>query len=229
MRPFEPVRRTPRAPCPWSSGVAGCPWVWASIGVPATSHGDSTQSGDDGAEPRQPDLVDRGADRERVGEVVDVLAGAGEVGQFGDVVQPEGVQSFARTRYSTAFTSCLVVASSVGQPSISALPEVGRRARAARGPAPSLERRRAEHPVAGQSEQPLDLDLHACPVEARLREVLAEPLDGSTIASVEGADRLRGKRAHETPCRIPGSSWWKSAVLARSIVASTLSNRAASE
>ncbi len=47
--------------------------------------------------------------------------------------------------------------------------------------------------VVGEREQPLDLDLHARPVEPRLGEVLAEAVDGGAVAPVERAERLRGQ------------------------------------
>ena len=43
----------------------------------------------------QPDLAHGGADGEGVGEVVDVLAGGGEVGELGDVVETEVLQASA--------------------------------------------------------------------------------------------------------------------------------------
>ena len=91
-----------------------------------------------------------------------------------------------------------------------------------------VQRFGAEHAVPGEEDQPLDLDVQARPVEPRLGQVLAETLHDGAVPPVERAEGLRGQ-AHETPCRIPGSSWRKSATLARSMVESTVSKRAASE
>ena len=89
--------------------------------------------------------------------------------------------------------------------------------------------RRAEHSACGEKDQPLHLDAHAGTVEARLREVLSEFSDGTAVPPIEGAEGLRGQRAHVTPCRRTGSSCRKRATLALSMVDSTESNRAASE
>ena len=78
---------------------------------------------DDRAQLRQPHLVDGALDGEGVGEVVDVLAGAREVGELGDRVQARASASRSRTRYSTAFTSWRVIASSSASSSISAWPK----------------------------------------------------------------------------------------------------------
>jgi hypothetical protein len=61
------------------------------------------------------------------------------------------------------------------------------------------ERGRAEQRVVRQRDQPLDLDLDAGAVEARLGQVLGERRDGGAVAAVERAEGLGGEIGHGTP------------------------------
>ena len=76
-------------------GVAGWPWVWASIASARWSMARIGERLDHLVELRQPHLAHRVADGQRVGEVVDVFARAGEVGELGDPVEPERGESRA--------------------------------------------------------------------------------------------------------------------------------------
>jgi hypothetical protein len=166
-------------------------------GVVAVLHRLRAQLADDGAERGQPHLGDAGADRERVGEVVDVLAGRGEVRELGDVVEAEGVQALAH-QVLDGLHVVLGGGLQLGEPVDLGLAElVGEGAQLA-----DLlvgERGGAEHPVAGQVDEPLHLDLHARPVEARLRQVVAEAEHRGPVAAVQGAERLGRQGGHEAP------------------------------
>ena len=57
----------------------------------------------------------------------------------------------------------------------------------------------AEHLAVGEEQQPLDLDVHAGPVERGFGEVLAEPFNALAVARVEGAQHLGREGAHCAP------------------------------
>ena len=153
---------------------------------------------DDGAELRQPHPVDRGTHRERVRQVVDVLARRREMRELGDVVESQSVEAFA----DEVFDGLHVVLRGrfeLGEPVDLGLPEiVGQRPQ--RGGLLCCERRRPEHPVTRQVDQPLDFDLHAGAVQPRLREVIAEADHRGTVAAVERAERLGRQGGHGAPC-----------------------------
>ncbi len=135
-------------------------------GVVAVLDGLRAQLGDHGAELRKPDLVDGGTDRERVGEVVDVFAGRGEVGQFGDVVEPQRVQAFPHQvlhRLDVVLRGRLEFGQPVDLRLTEVVDEGAQCADLVVG-----ERLGPEHPVGGEIDQPLHLHLNACPIQSGL-------------------------------------------------------------
>jgi hypothetical protein len=177
-------------------------------------------------QPRHPDLTHRGTDGEGVREVADVLARAREMRELGQRREPEGGQLGPHEILDRLH---IVAGGRLegGELVDLGLPEVGDPlAQRARGL--GRERLGAEHAALRKGDEPFDLDVGARPIQRRLGQVLAERLDGGTVPPVQRAERLWGQ-AHETPCLMPGSSWRKSAMLARWMVDSTLSKSAASE
>ena len=146
---------------------------------------------DDRAQGGQPHVVHRAPDRERVGRGVDVLTRAGEVGELGDPAQPEPLQPIAHEVLDRLH---IVPGDGLlgGEPLDLLLPEVEveRAQPTLRGLA---QRRRAEQGSVGQRDQPLDLHLDAGAVQPGLGEMVGERRRGRAVASVEGAERLRGK------------------------------------
>ncbi|GAA4158080.1 hypothetical protein GCM10023068_44000 [Leifsonia shinshuensis] len=59
--------------------------------------------------------------------------------------------------------------------------------------------------MAGQVDEPLDLDLDARPVETRLREVVAEAEHRGPVAAVQG---LSGWGGRAVMGLLAGSAWW---------------------
>ena len=92
---------------------------------------------DDGAELRQPDLVDGRAHGEGVREVVDVFARRGEMRELGDGVEAERVQALAH-EVLDGLHVVLGGRLELGEAVDLGLPEVGRPAHAATRPAPSV-------------------------------------------------------------------------------------------
>jgi hypothetical protein len=181
----------------------------------------------DGRELRQPDLTHGGADGEGIGQVVDVLTRAGEVGELGDVVESQLGE--LATHEVLNGLDVMTGGRLEGREFVDlGLAEVGdERAQLTR-----LLRRdtgRPEEFVVRQVQEPLHLDTHPRAVEARLGQVLTQLGDGGTVATIQRADWLFGQWAHETPCRMPGVIWRKSEVQAFSIMPRTRSNMAASE
>ena len=186
-------------------------------GIPQLD-GEGAQGGDQRAERREPDLLDGGADRESVGEVVDVLARAGEVGELGDRVESLIAQSAAHQvldRLDVVTGGRLQLGEGVDL----RLTEVGRERPQARFLL-LAQGCRPEQPAIGQGDEPLHFHVNAGPVESGLREVLAQRAHGGSVASVERAQRLVGQ-AHGAPCRIPGLIWRKRDAHARSIMERT--------
>ena len=66
-------------------GVAGWPWVRASIAASASSCAMRGQALDDAVERGQHHAVARALEHQRVREVVDVFGSAGEVDELGDL------------------------------------------------------------------------------------------------------------------------------------------------
>ena len=81
------ARRRWRFPCRAWSAMAVWPCVRDSIGSAACACAMLAQRGDERVERRQQHVVARVAQHQRVGEVVDVLAGAGEVDELGGAPQ----------------------------------------------------------------------------------------------------------------------------------------------
>jgi len=171
--------------------------------------------------------MQRGAQRDAVREVVDVFARAREVRELSQAGEALGVEAAAHQ----VLDGLHVVTGGGLEPG--ELVDLG----LSEACGPLAQRRRLlgvdgrdpEHPAVREEQQPLDLDMDPGAVEARFREVLAERFDGGAVATVERAQRLRGKRTHGTPCRMAGSSCRNSEAHARSIATSTVSNMAASE
>ncbi len=204
---------------------------WLAVGVREHRHRtrrvrEVRERGDHRIQPRQPDVLDGLADRQRVGEVVDVLARAGEVDELGDAGEAEAGQALA-----DEVLDGLDVVPGDGLELREAvdllLAELGGEA-AQLAPVLVRERLDPEHAAVGEQDEPLDLHAHAGAVEAGLGQVLAEGLDRRAVAAVEGADRLGGQ-AHTAPCRMPGLICRNRAVQACSIMVSTWSKWAASE
>ncbi len=196
-------------------------------GVAAVVHSPLVECVDHGVRLRQPDVPHGGTDGEGVGEIVDVFTGAGEVRELGNIRETEVDETLA----DVVLDRLHVVASrrlEGGEFVDVSLAEV-RDELAQRPGLLGIQSSRSEEFAVGQIQKPLDLDMHASPVEARLGEVLAEFDDGGPVAAVERTQWLFWQWAHETPRRIPGSIWRKSAALDFSIIPRTLPNMAASE
>ena len=169
----------------------------------AVGDGELAERRDDRAQLRQPDLLDRALDGEGVRGGVDVLARAREVGELGDRVEPERRQPVAHE----VLDGLHVVTGDgllLGEPVDLGLPELEVQRPQARLVVVA-ERRRAEQRAVGERDQPLDLDLDAGAVEARLGEEVGERRDGGAIAAVERAERLRGERSHGAPVGVSES------------------------
>ena len=104
-------------------------------------------------------------------------------------VQVRVASSLPRTKYSTAFTSCRVVASSSASSAMSSWPKSGTE-RPQRADLFGGQRAGAEQAVVGEVEQPLHLDVHARAVQRGFRELLAQAGHGGAVAAVERAQRL---------------------------------------
>ena len=198
--------------------------------------GEVAEGRDHGAQLREPHLLDGALHGERVGRRVDVLARACEVGELGDGGEPERLEPVAHE----VLDGLHVVTRDgflLGQPVDLRLAEVAVQSAQALLLG-ILERRRAEQAAVREGDDPLDLDLDAGAVEARLGEVVGEARHRGAVASVERAQGLRGQCGHDEGSdrghralrtqpedgRTAGSSCRKSARLALSIISSTSSN-----
>ena len=164
--------------------------------VVAELFGELCEAVGEGACLRQPHLLNSIPHRDRVREVVDVLARAGEVGEFGDVLEA----ALGEAGANVVFDGLHVVAS--GRLDAGELVDVGlaevRDDVTQRLLLLGAQRGRAEEAAVGEEDEPLHLDVHAGAVEGGFGEVLAEGLHGGAVAGVEGTQKLRRQR-HEVP------------------------------
>ena len=180
---------------------------------------------DDVLERREPHPLHRRADGERVGEVVDVLARAGEVGEFGDGVEAEAREPGPHVVFDglDVVPGRRLEARELVDVGLAEVGDEGPQAGGLLGGEP----RRSEQFAVGEEYEPLDFHVDPGPVESRLGEVLAEFGHGGPVAPVERAEGLDGQ-CHGVPNRIPGLIWRNKAALARSTMLSTVSKSASS-
>ena len=143
----------------------------------------------------QPDLVDRAAHHERVGEVVDVLAGAGEVDELADVVAARSRPGVREPLLEEVLDRLDVVhgdALDLGRARRPRPARTSRRRRAGRRPSSSVSvGAPGTTPSVVEVDQPLDLDVHALAVQRGLAQVVDERRDRRAVAAVQRTERDR--------------------------------------
>ena len=173
-------------------GVAGWPVGVRQHGHVAQVAGHRGDGFDQGGGPGEPDLLDGALDHQRVGEVVDVLAGAGEVDQLR--YPGQAGRAFVGNRGEAALEVVLDGLDVVDRLALD-LGELGNVVnaevqgdRAQAGLLVGPERSNVgDDVVVREMDQPLDLDTHALAVERGLGEVVDQWGDGCAVAAVEGA------------------------------------------
>ena len=135
----------------------------------------------------QPDLADRALDEAGVGEVVDVLAGAGEVDELPDVLQRRALQAPLEQvlhGLDVVDRGPLDLAQLVDGAGVEVRGDAVQALDLLVGEAAQAR----QHLLLGQVQQPGDLDAQPLAVERRLRQVLQQALDGGAVAAVERAE-----------------------------------------
>ena len=180
---------------PTVTGVAGWPCVCA------TGLGEAAQAIQERADRRQPHLLGRRLDGQRVRQVVDVLGGAEDVDDLAQGRQTRALTQLVGCRlqvFADQVFDGLDIVTGDGlelcQPRNVLDPEItGQRAQVVAFSVRQRRRARQDR-VVEQENQPLDLDVHARAVQARLGQVVRQGGAHRAVAAVQRAERFTPAR-----------------------------------